>query len=49
MQRGTNILKEDSRQVFALTKQGQRFIREHKSVPDEQAIYQGFVKPKERT
>jgi len=47
VQRGTSVLKKDSRPVLTLTKQGQRFIREHKSVPDEQAIYQGFVKPKE--
>ncbi|MHB8753645.1 MAG: hypothetical protein ACYC92_01615 [Candidatus Acidiferrales bacterium] len=47
VERGTSVLKKDSRQVLALTKQGQRFIRQHKFVPDEQAIYQGFVKPKE--
>ena len=45
--RGTSVLKEDSRQVLTLTKRGQRFIRQHKFVPDEQGIYQGFVKPKE--
>ena len=47
VQRGTSVLKEDSRQVLTLTKRGQRFIRQHKFVPDEQAIYQGLVKPKE--
>lgn len=47
VQRGTSVLKNDSRQVLTLTKRGQHLIRQHKFVPDEQAIYQGFVKPKE--
>ncbi|MFZ0639490.1 MAG: hypothetical protein WAM59_07330 [Candidatus Acidiferrales bacterium] len=47
MQRGTSVLKKDSRQVLTLTKRGQRFIRKHEFVPNEQALYHGFVKPKE--
>jgi len=47
VQRGTSVLKKDSRQVLSLTKPGQHLIRRQEFVPDEQAIYQGFVKPKE--
>ena len=47
VQRGTSVLKNDSRQVLTLTKRGQDFIRCQEFVPNEQAIYQGFVKPKE--
>ncbi|HKV78504.1 MAG TPA: hypothetical protein VJP02_10205 [Candidatus Sulfotelmatobacter sp.] len=46
-QRGTSVLKKDSRQVLTLTKQGQRLIRRQGFVPEDQAIYHGFVKPKE--
>jgi hypothetical protein len=46
-QRGTSVLKHDSRQVLALTKRGQRLIRHHNFVAEDQAIYCGFVKPKE--
>ena len=46
-QRGTSVLKKDSRQVLALTKRGQRLIRRHNFAPEDQAIYSGFVKPKE--
>lgn len=47
VQRGTSVLKEDSRQVLTLTKRGQHLIRRQEFVPNEQAICQGFVKPKE--
>jgi hypothetical protein len=46
-QHGTSVLKQDSRQVLALTKRGQGLIRRHSFVPEDQAIYSGFVKPKE--
>jgi DNA-binding MarR family transcriptional regulator len=46
-QRGTSVLKKESRQVLTLTKQGQRLLRRHGFVPEDQAIYSGFVKPKE--
>jgi DNA-binding MarR family transcriptional regulator len=46
-QRGTSPLKKESRQVLTLTDQGQRLIRRHGFVPDDQAIYSGLVKPKE--
>jgi hypothetical protein len=45
--RGTSVLKKESRQVLTLTKQGQRLIRRHGFVPEDQAIYSGLVKPKE--
>ena len=45
--RGTSVMKKDSRQVLALTERGQRLIRRHNFVPEDQAIYSGFVKPKE--
>lgn len=47
VRRGTSVLKKESRQVLTLTKPGQHLIRRQEFVPDEQAIYQGFVKPKE--
>jgi hypothetical protein len=46
-QRGTSVLKKESRQVLTLTKQGQRLLRRHGFVPEDQAIYSGFVKTKE--
>ncbi len=46
-QRGTSVMKQDSRQVLALTKRGQSLTRHHNFVPEDQAIYSGFVKPKE--
>jgi hypothetical protein len=46
-QRGTSVLKKQSRQVLTLTKQGQSLIRRHGFVPEDQAIYSGLVKPKE--
>ncbi|HEY6946638.1 MAG TPA: hypothetical protein VI431_15980 [Candidatus Acidoferrum sp.] len=46
-QRGTSPLKKESRQVLTLTKQEQRLIRKHTFARDDQAIYSGFVKPKE--
>jgi DNA-binding MarR family transcriptional regulator len=45
--RGTSVLKKESQQVLTLTKQGKRLIRRHGLVLDDQAIYVGFVKPKE--
>jgi hypothetical protein len=33
--------------VFTLTKEGRRFLRHQNLVPKEQALYDGFVKPKE--
>lgn len=46
-QRNTSVLKKESRQVLTLTKQGHRFIRHQDFVAKEQALYHGFVKPKE--
>jgi hypothetical protein len=46
-QRGTSALQKESRQVLTLTKQGQRLIRRHGFVPEDQTIYSGLVKPKE--
>ena len=46
-QRNTSVFKRESRQVLTLTKQGHRFIRGQDFVPKEQAVYHGFVKPKE--
>ena len=43
----TSVLKKESRQVLTLTKEGKRLIRRHGFVLDDQAIYSGFVKPKE--
>jgi hypothetical protein len=45
--RDTSVLKKESQQVLALTKKGKRLIRRNGFVPDGQAIYSGFVKPKE--
>jgi hypothetical protein len=45
--RDTSVLKKESRQILTLTKEGKRLIRRHSFVPDDQAIYSGFVKPKE--
>ena len=33
--------------MLTLTKEGKRLIRDHGFIPDDQAIYSGFVKPKE--
>jgi hypothetical protein len=46
-QRGTTPLKKESRRVLTLTDQGQRLIRRHGFVPEDQAVYSGLVKPKE--
>jgi DNA-binding MarR family transcriptional regulator len=43
----TSVFKKESRQVLSLTKRGQKLIRENEFVPEGQAIYAGFVKPKE--
>jgi len=45
--RGTSALKRESQHVLTLTKQGQRFLRRHGLVPEDQTIYSGLVKPKE--
>src|SRR6266481_6818185 len=36
-----------SKQVLALTKEGHKLLSEQNLIPDRQAIYHGFVKPKE--
>ncbi len=46
-ERGTSVLKNKSRQVLTLTKKGHRLIRQQNLLPKDQAIYHGFVKPKE--
>lgn len=46
-QHRTSVLKDESRQVLALTKDGRRLVRRHNLVAKDQAIYHGFVKPKE--
>ena len=46
-QRNSSIFKKESRQVLTLTKQGHRFIRKQDFLPKDQAVYHGFVKPKE--
>jgi hypothetical protein len=45
--RTTSALKKESQHVITLTKQGQRFLRRHGLVPEDQTIYSGLVKPKE--
>jgi hypothetical protein len=45
--RGTSVLKKESQQVLTLTQEGKRLTRRHGFVLDDQAIYSGFVKPKE--
>jgi len=45
--RETSVLKKESRQVLTLTKEGKRLIRRRGFIVDDQAIYSGFVKPKE--
>jgi hypothetical protein len=45
--RDTSVLKKKSQQVLTLTKEGKHLVRRHGFVPDGQAIYSGFVKPKE--
>jgi hypothetical protein len=45
--RDTSVLKKKSQQVLTLSKEGKRLIRRHGFVLDDQAIYSGFVKPKE--
>ncbi|MGB2677395.1 MAG: hypothetical protein WAN12_09970 [Candidatus Acidiferrum sp.] len=43
--RCTSPFKKESHQLLTLTKRGERFVRGF--LPDDQAIYSGFVKPKE--
>jgi hypothetical protein len=45
--RDTSVLRKASHQVLTLTKEGKLLIRHHGFVNDDQAIYSGFVKPKE--
>src|SRR5215467_3897141 len=45
--RATSPLKKESRWVLTLTKQGERLIRRHGFVPEDQAVFSGLVKPKE--
>ncbi len=45
--RDTSVLKKESQQVLTLSKEGKRLIRQHGFVLDDQAVYSGFVKPKE--
>jgi len=45
--RNTSALKNESRQVLTLTKRGRNFIRRRNFLPEDQAIYHDFVKPKE--
>jgi hypothetical protein len=40
--RGTSALKKESQHVLTLTKQGQRFLRWHGLVPEDQTIYSGL-------
>lgn len=47
VQRNTSILKKESRQVLTLTQRGHRFVQWQELLSKEQAIYHGFVKPKE--
>ena len=46
-ERGTSVLKKESRQALTLTKKGHRLIRRQNLLPKDQALYHGFVKPKE--
>jgi hypothetical protein len=46
-ERRTSVLKKQSRQALTLTRRGKRFIRQQNFLPEDQAIYHGFVKPKE--
>ena len=44
---GTSVFKKECQQILTLTRPGQRLIRQHGLVPEDQAIYLGLVKPKE--
>lgn len=46
-ERRTSVLKNESRQVLTLTRKGHRLIRRQNFLPKDQALYHGFVKPKE--
>ncbi len=46
-QRSIEGHESDSKQVLTLTKGGHKLLSRHNFVPDGQAIYHGFVKPKE--
>jgi hypothetical protein len=39
--------QHNATRLFALTKQGARIVRKSRRVPDDQAIYHGFAKPRE--
>lgn len=45
--RATSVFKKESQQVLTITKSGYRLLRQHHFVPEDQAIYSGFVNPKE--
>jgi hypothetical protein len=45
--RDTSVLKKKSQQVLTLTNEGKRLIRQHGFALADQAIYSGFVKPRE--
>lgn len=46
-QRATSVFKKESQRVLTVTKSGHRLIQRHHFVSEDQAIYSGFVKPKE--
>jgi len=45
--RSTSALKKEPQHVLTLAKQGQRFLRRHDPVPEDQTVYSGLVKAKE--
>jgi hypothetical protein len=46
-EKGLPLGQNNATRLFALTKQGARLVRKSGRVPDEQAIYHGFAKPRE--
>jgi len=46
-ERSTSVFRKESRHVLTLTKKGHRLIRRQNFLPKDQALYHGFVKPKE--
>jgi hypothetical protein len=45
--RDTSVLRKESQRVLTLSREGAHLIRRHGFLHDDQAIYSGFVKPKE--
>lgn len=43
----TSVFKKESREVLTLTRDARRLIRKHDFAAKDQAIYHGFVKPRE--